>query len=163
MRCRTGSQWRTSIIRLYQMTWGHPGRMFPHNWETPRLSSIITVPPFPQYFGSPNILHKSTPVSGDMIIMLVFTDKARCISQIAIKTRQSDSRYTSIKGWTVVWTCSNDDMDKSSSERPVLCRVGVGLLKVRSNILASLTAFDITSEMQVTMQRAISSWSAGDR
>jgi len=50
-------------------------------------------------------------------------------------------------------------MDKSSSERPVLYR----LLKVRTNIPASLRAFDITSEMKVTMQRAILFWIAGDR
>ena len=37
------------------------------------------------------------------------------------------------------------------------------LLKVRTNIPASLRAFDITSEMKVTMQRAILFWIAGDR
>ena len=35
--------------------------------------------------------------------------------------------------------------------------------KVRTNIPASLRAFDITSKMKVTMQRAILFWIAGDR
>src|SRR6218665_400176 len=97
MHCRTGSQCRTSIISLYLMTWGHTGRLSPIIEKRQGFHQLLA--PSPNNLAFPNILDKSAPVSGDMI---VFSVKVRCRTQYAIKTRQMDSWYTSIKGRTVV-------------------------------------------------------------
>jgi len=65
----------------------------PHNWETPRLSSINTTS-FPQYFGFPPIFRTSQRQF--LVTWSHFTDKARCRSQYAIQARQPNNGYTSI-------------------------------------------------------------------
>src|SRR6218665_771228 len=73
MRCRTGSQCRTSIISLYLMTWGHTGHVSPIIEKRPCFHQLLA--PSPNNLVFPNILDKSAPVSGDLIVIVIVNSK----------------------------------------------------------------------------------------